>query len=267
VKITYDGENRIDVLPINDKGEIHIDSVGMVKAAGASATDLATSIADACRTAGKPVAGKVSVDLLETRSAVAKDINLYTCKSGDELTVRYGYANPDLRTSKEVTVAANGVVTLPLLGELQARGQTPQQLADAIAESAAKRLEPGPATFTVSVRNAAGDLITASSPMPTTQATGVAQATTTLGSGARPVQEARVQLPEMIVETENTPAASVATAVPTTQPAALGAPLSLTPEPRVDVVIVVQSDTPAPTTQATQTLEALPPAATTTPAP
>jgi polysaccharide export outer membrane protein len=69
----------------------------------------------------------------------------YVIGPDDVLTISY-WRNPDM--SAEVTVRPDGLISLPLLNEVQAGGLTPEQLREKIAKDATKFLEDTP---TVSV--------------------------------------------------------------------------------------------------------------------
>lgn len=64
----------------------------------------------------------------------------------DILLVSY-WRNPDM--SAEVTVRPDGLISLPLLNELQAGGLTPEQLREKVAASAMKFLEEAPTVAVV----------------------------------------------------------------------------------------------------------------------
>jgi polysaccharide export outer membrane protein len=65
----------------------------------------------------------------------------YVIGADDVLTVSY-WRNPDM--SAEVTVRPDGLISLPLLNDVQAGGLTPEQLRDKIAKTAMKFLEEPP---------------------------------------------------------------------------------------------------------------------------
>ena len=65
----------------------------------------------------------------------------YVIGPDDVLVVSY-WRNPEM--SAEVTVRPDGLISLPLLNEVQAGGLTPEQLRDKIAKAAMKYLEEAP---------------------------------------------------------------------------------------------------------------------------
>ena len=65
----------------------------------------------------------------------------YVIGPDDVLLVSY-WRNPDM--SAEVTVRPDGLISLPLLNEVQAGGLTPEQLRDKISKAAMKYLEEAP---------------------------------------------------------------------------------------------------------------------------
>jgi protein involved in polysaccharide export with SLBB domain len=161
VEIAY-GEDRVHLTRVNEKGEVVIPSVGPVTAWGKTPPELAKDITDAYQKAGQPRPTTVNVRAQPALSSPTTN-KTYALRSGDTVTVHYGYENPDLRYTREALVDANGLITLPMLGELEAKGKTPQELAAQVARAAA-RFEPGRATFTCAVRNTAGEMITGSAP-------------------------------------------------------------------------------------------------------
>ena len=78
------------------------------------------------------------------RRAVTQETPLpsgYVIGPDDVLVVSY-WRNPEM--SAEVTVRPDGLISLPLLNELQAGGLTPEQLRDKISKAAMKFLEEPP---------------------------------------------------------------------------------------------------------------------------
>ena len=65
----------------------------------------------------------------------------YVIGPDDVLLVSY-WRNPDM--SAEVTVRPDGLISLPLLNEIQAGGLTPEQLRDTISKASTKYLEEAP---------------------------------------------------------------------------------------------------------------------------
>jgi polysaccharide biosynthesis/export protein len=70
----------------------------------------------------------------------------YVIGPDDVLLVRY-WRNDDM--SAEVTVRPDGLISLPLLNELQAGGLTPEQLREKVSKSAMKFLEEAPTVAVV----------------------------------------------------------------------------------------------------------------------
>jgi polysaccharide biosynthesis/export protein len=70
----------------------------------------------------------------------------YVIGPDDVLNISY-WRNPDM--SAEVTVRPDGLISLPLLNELQAGGLTPEQLREKISKSATKFLEEAPTVAVV----------------------------------------------------------------------------------------------------------------------
>jgi polysaccharide export outer membrane protein len=85
------------------------------------------------------------------RPAAAAPINPYRIGLGDVLRVNV-WKEPDL--SQETTVRLDGMITLPLLGDLPAAGEAPGQLAAALAARLDRYVEKPRVTVTVSQANA-----------------------------------------------------------------------------------------------------------------
>lgn len=76
----------------------------------------------------------------------------YTIGAGDVLRVIV-WKEPDL--TQEVTVRVDGMITVPLLGDLQAAGRSPAQVADKLAQGLQRFVETPRVTVAVSLSNSA----------------------------------------------------------------------------------------------------------------
>ena len=72
----------------------------------------------------------------------------YVIGVSDKLTIRV-WKNGDL--SADVTVRPDGTITMPLIGDLKAAGQTPSQLRDAVTTELAKYIKDEGAVVTIAV--------------------------------------------------------------------------------------------------------------------
>ena len=70
----------------------------------------------------------------------------YVIGPDDVLTITY-WRNPDM--SAEVTVRPDGLISLPLLNEIKAGGQTPEQLREKVSKDAMRFLEEAPTVAVV----------------------------------------------------------------------------------------------------------------------
>jgi protein involved in polysaccharide export with SLBB domain len=253
VGLSMGTSTELVIQTIDDKGAINVPNLGAVKVEGQTPEQGIDAIVKASREKGV-APGKVS--LLPIRSPAstkpaASTQPAYTFKPGDQISVEYDYANPDLHRTPEVTVDDKGAVRLPLLGEFQTWGQTPDQLARSIAD-AATRFDAGPAMFFVKSKDAAGQPIVASAA--TTQPAEVAPPATAPAIVTAAGKNAATQpaTPIAAIASPAAPPASQPLGL-TTQPTHLlsdvNGPLQAV-EAMVDVVIVVQPDAElvAPTT-------------------
>jgi polysaccharide export outer membrane protein len=89
---------------------------------------------------------------LASPSIGAAEVQPYTIGPADVLQINV-WKEPDL--SRDVTVRFDGMVTVPLVGDVEAAGQTPGKLAETLARSLEKFIEVPRVTVAVSQANSA----------------------------------------------------------------------------------------------------------------
>ncbi len=259
VGLSTGASTEIVIQTIDDKGQISVPNLGLVKVEGSTPAQGIDAIVRACRDKGV-TAGNVSLLRLRSLAStqpVAGTQPVYTFKPGDRISVEYDYANPDLYRTPEVTVDESGAIRLPLLGEFQSWGQTADQLARSIAD-AASRFDAGRAMFTVKSKDSSGRPVVASAAT-TRPAADAAPSTlpaaVAVTAASRPVTQPGSRAAVSVMAAPAAPSASR----PVNQPALSlddsAAPLQAV-EAMVDVVIVVQPDSES--TAATTALPAIP---------
>ena len=97
-------------------------------------------------------AGRVTAQDGATQAAQTSPAPGYTIGPSDILQIIV-WKEPDL--TRDVTVRFDGMITVPLLGDLQAAGRTPGQLADGLAEGLKQYIEAPRVTVGVSQTHSA----------------------------------------------------------------------------------------------------------------
>lgn len=96
--------------------------------------------------------GLATAQDVATQAALMSAAPGYTIGPSDILQIIV-WKEPDL--TRDVTVRFDGMITVPLLGDLQAAGRTPGQLADSLAEGLKQYIEAPRVTVGVSQANSA----------------------------------------------------------------------------------------------------------------
>jgi protein involved in polysaccharide export with SLBB domain len=241
-----------------------------VRAEGCTEDELAKTINKAYAEAKVPAPGSIVVRAMASAPAPATQVAASepanTFKPGDRLTIHFGYEDPDLRSTHELTVSEAGIIRLPLLGELKAQGQTAQELADAVAR-AATNFDAGPGTFTVTSKTNRSLTASATVPLPATQP--AASSLAKKEDAVSPSGGATTEPVASKVATSGLAGSGLAGS--STQPdGSAGPTTSASPGPRVDVVIVVQNEAEAsgvPTSESLNIAPTISPATAPTAAP
>jgi polysaccharide biosynthesis/export protein len=96
--------------------------------------------------------GLATAQDVATQAALMSAAPGYTIGPSDILQIIV-WKEPDL--TRDVTVRFDGMITVPLLGDLQAAGRTPGQMADSLAEGLKQYIEAPRVTVGVSQTNSA----------------------------------------------------------------------------------------------------------------